>query len=223
MRLTHLAFALTFVLVAITGYLAFDAQQEARDVRAEVDMLKRQTQAQIAAGAVPAGQIRSMPPPAGQLSASIPAPAFNPPITSQNVPPLNRPSVISPNAPVVTAPASQPGTPGVTPSLGGAQTPAAPSAAPMTPLQAQVQGMPALGKVTNYNSEGGFVIINAGGRQGIAQGAKFDLRRASSVVGRITISTVEDAEAVGDLDPRSVPAGVTVEIGDDVIQLVNPL
>ena len=39
----------------------------------------------------------------------------------------------------------------------------------------------------------------------------------------ITIGdTIEDDESVGDLDPATVPTGVIVQAGDEVIQVVNP-
>jgi hypothetical protein len=226
MRLTHFAFALTFVLIAITGYLAFDAQQEARDAKKEVDMLKRQTQAQIAAGAVTQmPQIRSIPPPEpGQFSA-VPAPAA--PLTIPagtgvaSVPPLGRPSVAQGGgAPMTAAPSvTSPQTEAAPPS----PAPGVPATPAITPLQRQILGMPVLGQVTSYHKDGGFVVIGAGKRQQLAPGMKFDIRRGGSIVGRVTLTTVEDAESVGDLDPRSVPAGVIVETGDEVIQMVNAL
>lgn len=225
MRLTYIAFALTFVLIAITGYLAFDAQQEARDAKKQVDMLKRQTQAQIAAGAVTPGQmpqIRSIPPPAPGQFASVPAPSA--PLTIPagtgvaSVPPLGRPSVAQGGgAPVTAMPSVTSPQPEMVPP---SPAPAAPA---ITPLQRQILGMPVLGQVTSYHKDGGFVVIGAGKRQQLAPGMKFDLRRGSAIVGRVTLSTVEDNESVADLDPRSVPAGVIVETGDEVIQMVNAL
>ena len=228
MRLTYFAFALTFVLIAITGYLAFDAQQEARGARKEVDMLKRQTQAQIAAGAVTAGQmpqIRSVPPPEpGQFAA---VPAVSAPLTipsagtGAGIPPIGRPSVAqgSPSSVMITPSTVTPPPSTVQPS----PVPAAPAAPQITPLQRQILGMPVLGQVTSFHKDGGFVVIGAGKRQQLAAGMKFDIRRGGAIVGRVTLSTVEDDESVGDLDPRSVPAGVTVETGDDIIQVVNAL
>lgn len=228
MRLTYFAFALTFVLIAITGYLAFDAQQEARDAKKEVDMLKRQTQAQIAAGAVTAGQmpqIRSIPPPQPGQFASVPAPSA--PLTIPagtgvaSVPPLGRSSVAQGGgAPASAMPSVTTPQPEVVPPSPASGAPAAPA---ITPLQRQILGMPVLGQVTSYHKDGGFVVIGAGKRQQLAPGMKFDIRRGSAIVGRVTLSTVEDNESVADLDPRSVPAGVIVETGDDVIQMVNAL
>ena len=100
---------------------------------------------------------------------------------------------------------------------------AAPVPPPLTALQKQIIAMPTIAKVKQYEKDAGFVIISAGKSQRVAKGTQFDLRRENAVVGRITIGdTIEEDESVGDLDPRSVPAGVVVEAGDEVIQVVNP-
>ena len=90
-------------------------------------------------------------------------------------------------------------------------------------MQKQIMAMPTIAKVKQFEKDAGFVIISAGKSQRISTGSMFDLRRENAVVGRITIGdTIEAEEAVGDLDPKSVPAGVVVQVGDEVIQVVNP-
>lgn len=99
---------------------------------------------------------------------------------------------------------------------------AAPAPPPLTPLQKQIVALPTIAKVKQFEKDAGFVIISAGKSQRITKGTQFDLRRENSVVGRIIIGdTIEDDESVGDLDPASVPAGVTVQAGDEVIQVVS--
>ena len=117
-------------------------------------------------------------------------------------------------------------TPAKAPPTGSAGTPAPAVAAapdaplPLTPLQRRVKDSPSLGKVKEVVADQGFVTLDAGTKQGVQKGLKFDLRRDSAVVGRISISDVEETEAVADLDPKSVPAGVTVKAGDEVISVI---
>ena len=42
MRLSHFALALTIILLAITGYLAWEAQEEARGARRELELVRKQ-------------------------------------------------------------------------------------------------------------------------------------------------------------------------------------
>lgn len=209
MRLIHFALALTIVLLSITGYLAWEGQQEARGARRELDFLRQQQQAQIAAGAVPAGStqaLRTMTPPLpGQLA-------------------INKPPVAAGSVNANAGRDTLPGSPGST-GVAGSVPPAPPLAAPppLTLLQKRVLSMPAIGKVKEYQKDAGFVVISAGSQQRVAKGTRFDLRRDNAVVGRITVSdSIEATESVADLDPASVPAGVTVEVGDEVIQVVSP-
>ncbi len=99
--------------------------------------------------------------------------------------------------------------------------PAAPAPVSLTPTQRLVKGAPALGKVTAVVKEHGFVTLNAGKSKQVTVGMKFDLRREAGVVGRIQITEVEEGESIADLDPKSVPSGVDVQQGDDVIQVVQ--
>ncbi|MDB6120217.1 MAG: hypothetical protein JWO08_3998, partial [Verrucomicrobiaceae bacterium] len=62
---------------------------------------------------------------------------------------------------------------------------------------------------------------SSGSKQGLKEGQKFDVRRDASVVGRIRVSSVDETEAVADLDVKSVPSGVTLRAGDEVIGMVT--
>jgi hypothetical protein len=90
-------------------------------------------------------------------------------------------------------------------------------------MQKKIMAMPTIAKVKEYQADAGFTVITAGKNQRVAKGTQFDLRRDNAVVGRITVGDVIEAEeAIADLDPKSVPAGVTVMVGDEVIQVVQP-
>ena len=223
MRLTHIALALTLVLLGVTGYLAWEGQQEARGARQQLEFIKNQQQAQVDAGAVPAtSMIR--PPSPGQIAAAPISPP-PPPVVAPAPAPLAKSK-----API-TAPAPKPAVASLTPTPAGSPAsvpPAAPALsvptpAPLTPLQKQIMSMPTIAKVKQFEKDAGFVIISAGKSQRVSKGTQFDLRRENAVVGRITIGdTIEDDESVGDLDPATVPTGVIVQAGDEVIQVVNP-
>lgn len=224
MRLTHLALALTLVLLGVTGYLAWEGQQEARGARQQLEFIKNQQQAQLDAGAVSATTM-IRPPAPGQIAA---APTAPPP--SAVVAPT--PAAMAKSKAPVTAPTPKPkaSVPDAAPVAGtiASLPPAAPvlsvpTPAPLTALQKQIVSMPTIAKVKQFEKDAGFVIISGGKSQRISKGTQFDLRRDNAVVGRITIGdTIEDEESVGDLDPSTVPAGVTVQVGDEVIQVVNP-
>lgn len=63
MRLSHFALALTIILLAVTGYLAWEAQEEARGARRELELVRRQQAAKEAAMPVSPTTVASLPPP----------------------------------------------------------------------------------------------------------------------------------------------------------------
>lgn len=91
MRLSHFALALTIILLAITGYLAWEAQEEARGARKELELVRRQQSARESAMPTKPITVASLPP---ELSAP-PAPPSVPPLAGS---------------------ALMPGTPSITPS-----------------------------------------------------------------------------------------------------------
>jgi hypothetical protein len=92
----------------------------------------------------------------------------------------------------------------------------------LTPLQKQVQNAKPVAKVKTVVKEQGFVIINAGSKQSITKGLAFDIRRGDAVLANIRVTdTIEENEAVADLDLASIPAGVSIEPGDEIIQPVG--
>ncbi len=171
------------------------------------------------------------------------APVATPELTKDMLPPLPKPLPTAPEVPAkkVTATISplpaapvtgSAGTPApsvaAAPTAPAASTPAAPTTAtvdpnaplPLTPLQRRVKDSPSLAKIKEVVLDQGFVTLDAGTKVGLQKGLKFDLRRDSAVVGRISVTDADEAEAVADLDPKSVPAGVTVQAGDELISVI---
>lgn len=187
MRLSHYALALTIILLAITGYLAWEAQEEARGARRELELVRRQQAANEVAMPLKPSTVSELPPP--------------PPLPA--APPLSTPPL--------AGSALMPGTPATLSSP-------APAAAPLTALQKQLLGMPAMAKVIEIHLDQGFVVINAGKDKDLTSGMKFDVRRGDGLVGRVIVSdTIEANEAVVDVDTSVVLPGVRIEAGDELI------
>ena len=72
MRLSHYALALTIILLAITGYLAWEAQEEAKGARKELELVRKQQAAHEMAMPPKPSMVAELPPPPS-------APALAPP------------------------------------------------------------------------------------------------------------------------------------------------
>ncbi len=212
MRLTHFAFALTFLLLCITGYLAWEGQEAKRGAMNEVELLKRKQEAREVASL----NVSSMMP-----LPSAPAASITPPAPGAIAAP-SPPSITAPSPPSIAATSSLPG--------GGLTVPTSIRTAEakgintntLTPLQKQVQDAKPIAKVKTVVKEQGFVIIDAGSKQGIQKGLAFDIRRGDAVLAKVRVTeTVEENESVADLDLASIPAGVSIEPGDEIIQPVG--
>jgi hypothetical protein len=212
MRLTHFAFALTFLLLCITGYLAWEGQEAKRGAMNEVALLKKKQEAREMASP----NVSSMMP-----LPSAPAASITPPAPGAIAAP-SPPSIAPPSPPSIAATSSLPG--------GGLTVPTSIRTAEakgintntLTPLQKQVQDAKPIAKVKTVVKEQGFVIIDAGSKQGIQKGLAFDIRRGDAVLAKVRVTeTVEENESVADLDLASIPAGVSIEPGDEIIQPVG--
>ena len=64
-----------------------------------------------------------------------------------------------------------------------------------------------------------FVVINAGGRQGVNAGTKLDVRRGSKLIGKLKVSNIESNQSVCDV--LSVGAGERIAAGDRVTVSVD--
>jgi hypothetical protein len=211
MKLAHIAIVLTVGLVGVMVWLVMDARTDAKTARNKLDLYERRGQPDAAAlqAKEDAVLLEQLQRDKGRTAVTLPAPTPLPPA------PLP-PSQFSTPAPasVQARPAAPPLA--ASPHISSEALNAAP--APVTPQQRMVINAPAIANVKEVHGEAGFVIITAGTSKKVEVGMKFSLRRLDSVVGRIKITEIDNGEAVGDLEPHSVPTGVTLEIGDDVIQ-----
>jgi hypothetical protein len=73
------------------------------------------------------------------------------------------------------------------------------------------------GTVLAVNRAYNFVVLSLGGRQGVEPNSEMLVLRGGSFIGRIRISSVEPATAIGDIITSSLARGVQVQPGDTVI------
>jgi hypothetical protein len=73
------------------------------------------------------------------------------------------------------------------------------------------------GTVLAYNQVYNFVVLNLGARQGVESNSEMLVVREGTLIGKIRISSVEPATAIGDIIPSSLARGVQVQPGDTVI------
>ena len=73
------------------------------------------------------------------------------------------------------------------------------------------------GTVLAFNPAYNFVVLNLGTRNGVEANAEMLVLREGSVIGKIRISSVEPATAIGDIMSSSLARGVQVQPGDTVI------
>jgi len=84
--------------------------------------------------------------------------------------------------------------------------------------RAPAGGSPGIrGRVLAVNRAYNFVVLNLGGRQGVEPNTEMLVLRGGSFIGRIRISSVEPATAIGDIITSSLARGVQVQPGDTVI------
>jgi FtsZ-interacting cell division protein ZipA len=73
------------------------------------------------------------------------------------------------------------------------------------------------GTVLAVNQAYNFVVLNLGGHQGVEPNSEMLVLRDGTLIGRIRISSVEPATAIGDIITSSLARGVQVQPGDIVI------
>ena len=73
------------------------------------------------------------------------------------------------------------------------------------------------GAVLAYNQAYNFVVLNLGARNGVEPNTEMLVLRDGTLIGKIRISSVEPATAIGDIMTNSLARGVQVQTGDSVI------
>jgi hypothetical protein len=73
------------------------------------------------------------------------------------------------------------------------------------------------GSVLAYNQAYNFVVLNLGARNGVEPNSEMLVLRDGTLIGKIRISSVEPATAIGDILTNSLARGVQLQPGDNVI------
>jgi hypothetical protein len=73
------------------------------------------------------------------------------------------------------------------------------------------------GTVLAYNQAYNFVVLNLGARNGVEANSEMLVLRDGTLIGKIRISSVEPATAIGDIINNSLARGVEIQPGDSVI------
>ena len=72
------------------------------------------------------------------------------------------------------------------------------------------------GTVLAYNQVYNFVVLNLGARQGVESNSEMLVLREGTLIGKIRISSVEPATAIGDIITSTLARGVNVQPRDIV-------
>ena len=245
MRLTQFAYLLTGLLLVATTYLAWQGQRAALEAQAKVARLEEAQAAKDSANPAPEALI-SVPLPSSKAKATespdaSPAPvevaaakpAIAPPSPPQAEPAAQeatmRSSVPAPGA-LAQSTAQTSDLPGggltsvkVQAIMDNARGGNLPSATQLTPTQRRIVAAKPLAKIKTLVSDQGFAVLDAGSKAGLNKGQTLAVRRGGSILGKLRISdTLEANEAIADLDLSSIPPGVSLETGDEIIELVEP-
>jgi hypothetical protein len=207
-----LAIILTCALIGVMGWLIFSSNNSASATISRSQM---------------AG--RNQPAAAGQMATDpTTATPVMPPLAARATPPAMIGTTPAPSSlPAPRPPQPQPGVPtttlqGSTPAVTAALQAAAVAPMPMTQRQRQIKAMPPIAEVKHYAKDYGFVEITAGAARKIDKDQSFAIRRDSAIIARIKVTEVDADSAVADVDSRSLTPGVTIEVGDEVIQNLPP-
>lgn len=73
------------------------------------------------------------------------------------------------------------------------------------------------GRVLAVNQAWNFVVLNLGEKNGVVGNAEMLVKRGNQLIGKVRITTVDPNSSIADIVANSVPPGVTIVPGDNVI------
>ena len=73
------------------------------------------------------------------------------------------------------------------------------------------------GTILAVNQSWNFVVLSLGDRQGLVPNAELLIQRGGKYLGKVRVTSVESSTAIADILQRTVPRGLTVMPGDNVI------
>ena len=73
------------------------------------------------------------------------------------------------------------------------------------------------GRILAVNQAWNFVVLNIGDRSGILTNTELLVKRGSTMIGKVRITTVEPSTSIAEIIPNSLTRGISIQPGDDVI------
>jgi len=73
------------------------------------------------------------------------------------------------------------------------------------------------GRILAVNQAWNFVVLNLGDKNGVVGNAEMLIKRGSQLVGKVRVTSVEPSTSIADIVASSVPRGVSIQPGDNVI------
>lgn len=73
------------------------------------------------------------------------------------------------------------------------------------------------GRILAVNQAWNFVVLNIGDRSGILTNTELLVKRGSTMIGKVRITTVEPSTSIAEIIPNSLTRGMSIQPGDDVI------
>jgi hypothetical protein len=228
-----LSIFLTIALMAAIGYIIYTSKQDAHASSARGQLAERHS-GHLGAPSPEEQQIASLesqivteqaskrnpvPPPPIPPPAAVPAPLPPRPVPAPAVASLPAPTPMPPTP----GPSPRlPVTPENNPALSAALESADASPLALTPRQRLIAASPRLAEVKHYEKEHGLVEITAGKARKIENGMGFAIRLGHAIIARVKVVDVDTETSVAEVSASSLPPGVIIEVGDEVIQDLPP-
>jgi predicted RNase H-like nuclease (RuvC/YqgF family) len=73
------------------------------------------------------------------------------------------------------------------------------------------------GRILAVNEAWNFVVLNLGDKNGIASNTELLVKRGSTQIGRVRVTSVEPSSSIADIVPGSLSRGLSIQPGDFVI------
>jgi hypothetical protein len=73
------------------------------------------------------------------------------------------------------------------------------------------------GRILAVNQAWNFVVLNLGDKNGVVGNAEMLIKRGTQLVGKVRVTSVEPSTSIADIVANSVPRGLSIQPGDNVI------
>jgi len=73
------------------------------------------------------------------------------------------------------------------------------------------------GRILAVNQAWNFVVLNLGDKNGVVSNAEMLIKRGTQLIGKVRVTSVEPSTSIADIVSNSVPRGMSIQPGDNVI------